>query len=296
MSPFHWVPLQAMSKSNRKKTGTNRQTIVKTPDTSHQPEKDNIEIIWGIHPVSELLKKHPRRISEIIFLKKSSGRLQKIIDAAKAESIKIRFESSFEKVGRLPSYSGQNDFRHQGVMAKVSAYATLSLDELLDSVVDHRDKDGIRPLLLALDSIQDPYNLGAIIRSAVAGGVQGIIIPKDRSAPLSGIVAKSSAGTIANINICKVTNLATALKRLKKEGIWIFGAVGSDDKTIYEADFSLPTCLVVGSEEKGMRPLIRSQCDFLISIPMEGKLDSLNASVATAVVIFEVVRQRMNIS
>ena len=124
-------------------------------------------------------------------------------------------------------------------------------------------------------------------------GVTGIIIAKDRSAPLRGAVAKASAGAIAHLRVCQVTNLPAALQQLKKAGLWVFGTTKDANLSLYDADFNGPLCLVMGSEEKGLRPLVRKQCDFLVSIPMQGGLDSLNASTAAAVVLFEIVRQRI---
>lgn len=173
-------------------------------------------------------------------------------------------------------------------MARVQQIATVSLEALLADLEQSPDA----PILLALDSIQDPHNLGAIIRSAAAVGVKAILLPKDRSAPLSGTVAKVAVGAMAHVTICSVTNLVSALKDLQGHGFWVFGAAGEANQTLYEADFAGKVCLVVGGEGKGLRPLVRSQCDHLVSIPMQHGLDSLNASVATGVILFEMARQR----
>jgi 23S rRNA (guanosine2251-2'-O)-methyltransferase len=151
------------------------------------------------------------------------------------------------------------------------------------------------PLLLALDSIQDPHNLGAIIRSAVAAGVNGIILPRDRSVSITGTVIRISAGAVYHIDICMVTNLVSSIKSLKKNGIWIFGTTKDGARPIYDIDLTLPACLVIGSEGKGMRPLVAKQSDLLITIPMQSSLDSLNASVAAGIILFEIVRQRRKV-
>ena len=156
----------------------------------------------------------------------------------------------------------------------------------------HRQK----PKIVACDTIQDPHNLGAIIRSAHAAGVNQLIVTRDRSAPLGGTAAKASAGALAKVQICQVTNLAEALKRLKEAGAWIFGAVKETGaRSIYQTDFNLPACLVVGNEGSGIRPLVQRHCDVLVSIPMVGEIDSLNSSVAAAVILFEMLRQSLDL-
>ncbi|MDH3360589.1 MAG: 23S rRNA (guanosine(2251)-2'-O)-methyltransferase RlmB [Desulfobulbaceae bacterium] len=242
------------------------------------------DLIWGIHAVIGVLRDQPRRIREITIQKgKSSPKLQEIIDLARTNQLRLRFETRL----RVPADSGK--VNHQGVMARMQRVATVSLDDLLVDLETHSEP----PIILALDSIQDPHNLGAIIRSAAAVGVKGIILPKDRSAPLSGTVAKVAVGAMAHVSICMVTNLVTSLKQLQDNGFWVFGAAGEANHTLYEADFAGKICLVVGGEGKGMRPLVRSQCDHLVSIPMQHGLESLNASVATGVILFEMMRQRL---
>ena len=241
------------------------------------------DLIWGIHAVLGALRDQPRRIRDITLLKgKTSAKLQEIIDLARTHQLRLRFESRI----RIPDGAGK--VNHQGVVARMQRVDTLSLDTLLAGIEDHAEP----PLFLALDSIQDPHNLGAIIRSAAAVGVNAILLPKDRSAPLSGTVAKVAVGAMAHVSICMVTNLVEALKQLQEHGFWIFGAAGDADHTLYEADFAGKVCLVVGGEGKGMRPLVRSRCDHLISIPMRQGVESLNASVATGVILFEMMRQR----
>ncbi len=241
------------------------------------------ELIWGIHPVLEILKNRPGRVSEVLIGKqKSSPKLREITRLAKLNAIKVRHA---DDGGAMP--------QQQGVLARIMPFATIPMSELIGKIKGAAGSaTGGPPILLVLDSIQDPNNLGAIIRSALAAGVLGIITTKDRAAPLSGTVAKVSAGAVAQMDICRVTNLVAALNTLKGEGFWIYGLVKDAAVSVYEADFSSPACLLVGGEEKGIRPLVREQCDFLVSIPMQGAIDSLNASVAAAVVLFEVVRQR----
>lgn len=236
------------------------------------------DLIWGIHPVLELVKHRPQQIEQIFCLKKND-RLAEIIALAGSMGVPVRH-------GRLPQAlsSGTN---HQGVAARIKPYSTIRLDRLLAQA-----RNFPAPLLLALDSIQDPHNLGAIIRSAAAAGVTGIILPRDRSVSLSGTVVKSSAGALAFVDVCQVTNLANTLDILKKQGFWIYGAAARAARSIYNTDFSGAICLVIGGEKKGIQPLVEKHCDFLVSVPLAGVVESLNASVAAGVILFEVVRQR----
>lgn len=244
------------------------------------------DLIWGIHPVLEMLHSQPQRIVELCVQKDKQGRaVQEIIDAARALKIKCLFVDKI-KIGGSPE-----PLNHQGVVAKSAPLPLLPFDDLL-AYFRAAVKKGETPRLMACDSIQDPHNLGAIIRSAHAAGVTHLILPRDRSAPLSGTAAKASAGTIAKVKISQVTNLAEALKQVKEAGGWIFGAVKDDHAlSIYATDFNVPACLVVGNEATGLRPLVKRHCDLLVYIPMVGELDSLNSSVAAAVILFEMVRQ-----
>jgi 23S rRNA (guanosine2251-2'-O)-methyltransferase len=249
-------------------------------DSQSPPE---IEIVWGIHPVLELLRTKPQQVREVVIQKGKTGpRVQEIVTLAKQHGVRFRFDPFF----KVPPAHGRE--HHQGVLAKISPRPLLHLEELMTGL-----RGQTAPIRVALDGIQDPHNLGAVIRSASAAGAAGVIITKDRSAPLTGTVEKASAGALAYVPLCQVTNLATALTRLKEQGFWIYGAAGETEHSLFAADFSSgPTCLVIGSEGKGIRPLVRKQCDLMVSIPMQSPLDSLNAAAATAVILFEIVRQR----
>lgn len=245
------------------------------------PQQDRIDLIWGTHPVVELLTSTPGTIIELRFLKGNQGKCQELIALAEQEGIPYHFADH-------PFPGTPEQATLQGVQARIKPVTTVGLKELLaTSRTSNRP-----PLVLALDTIQDPHNFGAMIRSASAAGAMGILFTKDRSAPLSGTVAKVSTGAIAHLPLCPVTNMATALQQLKEEGFWIFGADGHAEETIYQATFTGPVCLVIGGERSGIRPLVKKQCDFLVSIPMHSTLDSLNASVAAAVILFEIVRQQ----
>lgn len=245
------------------------------------------DLIWGVHPVLEALTEEAERLTEVILHRERRGaKFEEIIGLAREKGIKITFVSSLRLTG-----DGASEVRHQGVLARTSQTALLPFDEMVERFAE-RIKNGEKPRLVACDSLQDPHNLGAIIRSALASGAVGVILTRERSAPLGGTAAKASAGAVSHIDISQVTNLVAALKKIKEAGAWVFGAVkDSEAQSLYATDFHLPACVVVGSEGQGIRPLVRKECDILISIPMAGTLDSLNSSVAAAVILFEAMRQ-----
>lgn len=175
---------------------------------------------------------------------------------------------------------------HQGIMGYVSTFKYSNLEELLDLPGKER-----YPVLLALDEIQDPHNLGAILRCAEGAGVSGVIMGERRTAPINSLVAKISAGSVFHLKIVKVKNLLSAIIKLKNKGYWVFGTHQDGDTNYFDFDFSLPSLLVMGSEGKGLRENIKKECDYLLRIPMKGKVDSLNVSVATAIILFEIAKQ-----
>ncbi len=245
------------------------------------------DLIWGIHPIFETLKETPRRLSEIILVKeRKGGKWEDIIELARRQGVKLSFVEAIKLTG-----ADSSQVRHQGIVARLNQVDFLPLDDLVARFAK-RVKNGEKPRLIACDSLQDPHNLGAIIRSAHASGAIGVLLTRERSAPLGGTAAKSSAGAVAHIDICQVANLSVALQKFKDAGAWIFGAIkDAEAQSLYTTDLSLPACFVVGSEGQGIRPLVRKQCDVLLSIPMEGTLDSLNSSVAAGVILFEAMRQ-----
>ncbi len=249
------------------------------------------DLVWGIHPVFEGLEKEPDRFTEIILQKdRRGGKIEEIVERARSRNVKLTFVESLRITGE-----GGAQVRHQGIIARMSGTPLIAFDDLLVKLKARIDS-GEKICLMVCDSLQDPHNLGAIIRSALASGAVGVLVTRERSAPLGGTAAKSSAGAMSHIDICQVTNLASALKELKKTGFWIFGAVkDAEAQSLYQTDLTMPVCLVVGSEGKGIRPLVKKECDMLVSIPMVGTLDSLNSSVAAAVILFEAMRQRMAI-
>ena len=178
---------------------------------------------------------------------------------------------------------------HQGVIAVSAVREYASVEDILNAA---REK-GEAPLIVVCDELSDPHNLGAVIRTAEAAGAHGVIIPKRRSAGLTAIVAKTSAGAVSHLPVARVPNLPALLKDLKKEGLWVYGTAADGTTRLYDADLKGAAVIVIGSEGDGMGRLVREQCDFLVSIPMRGKVNSLNASAAAAVVLYEAVRQRV---
>ena len=178
---------------------------------------------------------------------------------------------------------------HQGVIALAAVREYASVDDILEAA---RAK-GEPPLIVVCDELSDPHNLGAVIRTAECAGAHGVIIPKRRSAALTAVVAKTSAGAVSHVPVARVANLPALLKELKEAGVWVFGTAADGDRLLYDADLKGPAAIVIGSEGDGMTRLAAENCDFLVSIPMRGKLNSLNASAAAAILLYEAVRQRM---
>ena len=178
---------------------------------------------------------------------------------------------------------------HQGVIAQAAVREYASVDDILSAA---REK-GESPLIVVCDELSDPHNLGAVIRTAECAGAHGVIIPKRRSAGLTAVVAKTSAGAVSHLPVARVANLPSLLKRLKEEGLWIFGSAADGTTSLYAADLKGPAALVIGSEGSGMSRLVSETCDFLVRIPMRGKLNSLNASAAAAILLYEALRQRL---
>ncbi len=245
------------------------------------------EKIYGIHAVEALLNHHPKRVKQLFILEgRQDPKIQHIIELAKKNHTKIQI-SSRDDLNELTA----EDAVHQGVVAEVSpsqVWNEAMLEELLEKLAEP-------PLLLVLDNITDPHNLGACLRTADAAGVQAVIIPKDKSATLNATVRKVACGAAEVIPLVTVTNLARTLEKLQQRGLWIVGTAGEAEQEIYQQDLTIPTVLVMGAEGKGMRRLTRDHCDYLVKLPMLGSVSSLNVSVATGICLFEAVRQRKTI-
>ncbi|MEJ6949601.1 23S rRNA (guanosine(2251)-2'-O)-methyltransferase RlmB [Natronospora cellulosivora (SeqCode)] len=238
--------------------------------------------IEGRNPVLEALKGN-RRIDNILLQKGIKGeKVDLILKEAKKQSIRVEWAPKIKLDQMADSHV------HQGVMAFAAEKKLLSPRE----IVDLAKNQGQDPFIIVLDQIQDPHNFGAIIRTAYAAGAHGIIYQDKRAVGITPVVVKSSAGAIEHINLSEVSNINNAIDELKENGLWISGADMTGDQLHFNADFKGPIAIVIGSEGKGLRRLVKEKCDFLIKIPMLGELGSLNASVAAAVIIYEALRQR----
>jgi len=248
-------------------------------------ERDRL-IVYGRNTVLESIQSG-RSIDRLLFIEQGhvEGSAQKILTLAKEKRIQVKFVTR-EKMNQL-SHNG----KHQGVLAYIAAHTYATLEDIFAQA----EKKEEPPFIVILDGIEDPHNLGAIIRSAYCAGVHGIVIPKNRAVALTATVAKTSAGAIEYLPVCKVTNIARTLELLKEKGLWITGA-DVEGTNMYDVDLKGAVALVIGSEGKGIGRLVKEKCDFLASIPMTGDIGSLNASVAAGILMYEAVRQRRSMS
>ena len=239
--------------------------------------------IFGFHSIEAILNSNPELILNVFIQNgRRDGRMQNLL--TKLDIQKINY-SSIDKntLDRLAE-----DELHHGVLAEIALPTLPGQDKLIENIKHY----SINPLILILDSIQDPRNLGACLRSANAAGVDCVVVNKDRSAPINALVHKTSAGAINQTKIFQVTNLARTIRELQKNGIWVLGLDGMSHNSLYKTNLCEPIALVMGSEGKGLRKLIKTSCDELVSIPMMGNVKSLNVSVATGIALFESRRQR----
>ncbi len=234
-------------------------------------------LIYGINSVIEALR--AGRVREVRVSARGGGRLAEVVRAAEVAGIGVRRvqPSELDRAARGAA--------HQGIVAEVGAAAEVGVADLIAGASG-------APLIVVLDGIEDPHNLGAILRTVDAAGADGVVRQSRRAAPLDGAAAKVSAGASAHVKVAEVVNVARALQELKDAGVWTVGLAGDAPKRYDEVDLSLPTALVVGAEGAGLRRLVRERCDWLVSIPMRGHVQSLNVSVAAGIALFEACRQR----
>jgi 23S rRNA (guanosine2251-2'-O)-methyltransferase len=234
-------------------------------------------LIYGINPVLEALR--ARRVTDVRVSERASGRIAEVIDAAERERVVVR------RVPPADLDRAAHGGVHQGVVAEIREPELYDVGDLIDGAK-------AAPLIVVLDGIEDPHNVGAILRTVEAAGADGVIRQSRHAARLDGAVAKASAGAVSHVRIAEVVNIARALEELKKRGVWTVGLAGDSPKGYDQMDFTLPTALVVGAEGTGLRRLVRDRCDWLVSIPIRGQVQSLNVSVAAGIALFEAVRQR----
>jgi 23S rRNA (guanosine2251-2'-O)-methyltransferase len=243
-----------------------------------------IDWIYGKHAVLETLKSG-RPVEKILLAKNiNKFSVNEIIEHAKNQNVPFQWVPRT----RLDQLAEGNN--HQGVVAQVAAFEYASLEDLFKRAEQKQEA----PFFLLLDSIEDPHNLGSILRSADASGAHGVIIPKRRAAGVTSVVAKTSAGAVQHVPVVRVTNLNRVADELKERGVWLVGSDGSAEQEYTRVDYKMPVAVVIGNEGRGIHSLLKKKCDFLVKLPMRGKVSSLNASVAAGILMYEVMRCRMN--
>lgn len=241
-----------------------------------------LEKIYGVHAVQGLLQHHPKRVKQIWLSEgRSEPRVQALLELAAENRVPVGQAERRELDAWVEGV-------HQGVVAEVSPSQVWG-EAMLDEMLERAEPP---PLILVLDGVTDPHNLGACLRTADAAGATAVVIPKDKSATLTAVVRKVACGAAEVIPLVAVTNLARTLEKLQQRGLWIVGTAGEAEQELYQQDLTGPIAIVMGAEGKGMRRLTREHCDFLVKLPMAGSVSSLNVSVATGVCLFEAVRQR----
>ena len=272
--------LEYMAKKNRpqKDRRTGEKVAKSAPlDVVELPE----DMVAGRNAVMEALK-GSRSVNKLMIANGSTeGSIKEIIAVAKEKGVNIQYwdRSKLDSIAR--------GIRHQGVLAQVAPVQYAELEDILQVAKDRNEP----PFIVLLDELEDPHNLGAILRTADAAGVHGVLIPKHRSCPLSATVAKTSAGAVEHVPVARVGNLVQTIKKLKQDGLWV-AAADMDGKDYYDTDLTGPLLLIIGSEGQGVGRLVKEQCDFVVRIPMVGKINSLNASVAGSILMYEAMKQR----
>lgn len=272
--------LEYMSKKNRpqKDRRTGERVAKSAPLDVVELSED---MVAGRNAVMEALK-GSRSVNKLMIANGSTeGSIKEIIAVAKEKGVNIQYwdRSKLDSIAR--------GIRHQGVLAQVAPVQYAELEDILQVAKDRNEP----PFIVLLDELEDPHNLGAILRTADAAGVHGVLIPKHRSCPLSATVAKTSAGAVEHVPVARVGNLVQTIKKLKQEGLWV-AAADMDGKDYYDTDLTGPLLLIIGSEGQGVGRLVKEQCDFVVRIPMVGKINSLNASVAGSILMYEAMKQR----
>lgn len=268
----------------KKKKRNNRNKPIEKHDLSRTEGKKLPEdVLIGRNAVIEALRSE-RGINKILLAEGDrAGSVKEILSLARERGIVV------QSVNRSKLEALAGGMRHQGVLAYVSPVAYAELEDILKRAAEKEEP----PFLLLLDELEDPHNLGALLRTADAAGVHGVLIPKRRSVPLNATVAKTSAGAVEYVPVARIGNISQTLRELKQKGMWVAGADMGGEQAYYEADLTGPLVLVIGSEGHGMSRLTREQCDFVVRMPMAGRINSLNASVAGSILMYEVMRQRL---
>lgn len=247
------------------------------------PVPDDAEILAGPHAILEALRAGRRRLRRILLARQQvAGVTESVLELARARALPVEVRPRAELDRLVPGAA------HQGIVADAEPFPYVTPEEIL-SQARRGDEPGF---LVVLDGIQDPQNLGGIIRTVDAAGAHGLILPRDRAASVTPAAVRASAGASEHVSVARVTNLATFLEWVKGQGVWVLGADSNTGRDLYSVDLTTPLALVVGSEDRGLRPLVKRRCDLLVRIPVRGRVASMNASAAAAICLFEVVRQR----
>lgn len=241
--------------------------------------------IFGVNPVLEALRAASRPIQEITIADGSKdARLRELIELARVRDVPVH------RAPRISLDRVTGNARHQGVVARVAAARYADAEDLLDSVTaQHQNRS---PLFVILDGVEDPHNLGAVLRTAECAGLNGVFIPERRAVGLTETVAKASAGAVEHVPVARVTNLSRLIDQLKERNVWVIGAAAEAQMNYTEWDWTRPSAVVMGGEGAGLHRLVRERCDALVKIPVLGRVESLNVSVATGIILYEAVRQR----
>lgn len=257
---------------------------------SRNDRSDVSNVVYGLNAVHEALVAGRRQIEAIMILESARPeRLRVLLELARQRRIPVHLVPRFDLDRDL------GDARHQGVMARIAAASYADPDDLLISL-ERRIGTSDPPLVLGLDGIEDPRNVGSILRTAECSGAHGIFIPERRAVGLTDVVAKVAAGALEYVPVARVTNLVRLIEQLKERNIWVVGAAGDSSQTYTDWDWRLPVALILGNEGQGLHRLVRERCDALLKIPMSGHLDSLNVSVAAGVLLYEARRQRGSVN
>jgi 23S rRNA (guanosine2251-2'-O)-methyltransferase len=240
-----------------------------------------MEVLYGLHPVEEALRAGGRRLEYVLISRERSAKLERLAEMCKAAGVRCSV-SGKDELTRIAKTDA-----HQGAIAAMRERQFLTIEDLLAS----KGRFG-RRFFLALDGVEDPHNLGALLRSADGSGADGVVLPERRSAPITGVVAKTSAGASEHVSIARVTNVTRALEQMKKANVWVVGLDERGTQNYTDFDWNQDCCLVLGAEGAGLHELVKKTCDYLLRIPMAGSVSSLNVSVAGAVVMYEALRQK----
>ena len=275
---------QKTFRAARDRSGRREDRAEHARERAEQREEHGGEtLIEGRNAVAEALRAGTA-IDKLYVVRGATDRTLRAIAAQAREQGVVVVEADHRKLDAMSVTQA-----HQGVIAVAAAKAYAAVEDVLAVAADKGEK----PLIVICDELSDPHNLGAVIRTAECAGAHGVIIPKRRSAGLTAVVAKTSAGAVSYLPVARVANIPALLEDLKKQGLWVFGTAADGTTALYDADLKGPAAIVIGSEGDGMSRLTAEKCDFLVSIPMKGHISSLNASAAAAILLYEAVRQRM---